>query len=66
MLHLYTLDRGRIAGDGRPEETITDAMLNRVFGVADAVGLLPTGATPFVLPHAARAVGRDANEAPAS
>ncbi len=43
----------------RPKRTITDAMLNRVFGVADAVGLLPAGATPFVLPHAARAVGRE-------
>jgi iron complex transport system ATP-binding protein len=50
---IVVLDRGRIAGDGRPEETITDTMLNHVFGVTDAVGLLPAGGTPFVLPHAA-------------
>ena len=51
---IVVLDRGRIDADGAPEATITDAMLNRVFGVAGAVGLLPTGATPFVLPYAAR------------
>lgn len=51
---IVVLDRGRIDADGTPEATITDAMLNRVFGVAGAVGLLPTGATPFVLPYAAR------------
>jgi ABC-type hemin transport system ATPase subunit len=48
------LDRGGVDADGSPEGTITDAMLNRVFGVADAVGLLPIEGTPFILPHAAR------------
>ena len=49
-------DRGRIDGDGAPTETITDAMLARVFGVAGVVGLVPADNTPFVLPHAARTV----------
>jgi iron complex transport system ATP-binding protein len=53
---IVVLDRGRIDGDGAPTETITDAMLARVFGVAGAVGLVPADNTPFVLPHAARTV----------
>ena len=53
---IVVLDRGRIDGDGAPTETITDAMLARVFGVAGAVGLVPADSTPFVLPHAARTV----------
>jgi iron complex transport system ATP-binding protein len=50
---IVVLDRGRIDADGTPADTITDVMLARVFGIADAVGRVPTGATPFVLPHAA-------------
>ena len=33
--------RGRVAADGPPDETITDAMLARVFRVAGAVGRTP-------------------------
>jgi iron complex transport system ATP-binding protein len=58
---IVVLDGGHIAGDGAPGETITDAMLDRVFGVADAVGRVPPAATPFLLPHAARKVGRREN-----
>ena len=38
---IVVLDGGRIAGDGPPRETITEAMLHRVFGVAAAVGRVP-------------------------
>jgi iron complex transport system ATP-binding protein len=58
---IVMLDGGRVAGDGTPAETITDAMLDRVFGVADAVGRVPPATTPFILPHAARKVGREGN-----
>jgi iron complex transport system ATP-binding protein len=58
---IVMLDGGRVAGDGTPTGTITDAMLGRVFGVADAVGRVPPAATPFILPHAARKVGREGN-----
>jgi iron complex transport system ATP-binding protein len=53
---IVVLDRGRIAADGRPDETITDAVLETVFRVADAVQRTPPPAVPFVLPHAARSV----------
>jgi iron complex transport system ATP-binding protein len=55
---IVVLDRGRIAADGRPDQTITDALLETVFQVADAVGRTPPPAAPFVLPHAARSVVR--------
>jgi iron complex transport system ATP-binding protein len=58
---IVVLDGGRIAGDGAPDGTITEAMLHRVFGVAEAVGRVPAAETPFILPHAARKVGRDSN-----
>jgi hypothetical protein len=51
---IVVLHRGRIDADGPPEATITDAVLERVFGVAQAVGAVPAGGTPFILPHAAR------------
>jgi iron complex transport system ATP-binding protein len=49
---IVVLDRGRIAGDGPPRETITDAMLEQVFRVGSAIGRVPEAGTPFVLPHA--------------
>ncbi|MPZ58210.1 MAG: heme ABC transporter ATP-binding protein [Rhizobiales bacterium] len=55
---VIVLDRGHIAGDGPPSETITDAILEDVFGVAGAVGRAAAG-LPTVLPHAARPAGRD-------
>jgi iron complex transport system ATP-binding protein len=53
---IVVLDRGRIAADGRPDQTITNALLKSVFQVADAVGRTPPPPAPFVLPHAARPV----------
>jgi hypothetical protein len=48
---IVVLDRGRIAADGPPRDTITDPMLERVFGIAAAVGRTPGSGIPFVLPH---------------
>ena len=49
---IVVLDGGRIAADGAPAKTITDAMLAQVFGVTGAVGRVPPPGVPFVLPHA--------------
>ena len=51
---LVVLNRGRIDSDGPADQVITDPMLGRVFGVADAVARIPAEGTPFVLPHGAR------------
>ncbi len=48
---IVMLEQGRIAADGVASETITDAMLERVFGIRSAVGRTPPQGTPFVLPH---------------
>jgi iron complex transport system ATP-binding protein len=50
---VIVLDRGRLAADGSPDGTITEAVLNGVFGVASAVGMMPQPPQPFVLPHRA-------------
>jgi iron complex transport system ATP-binding protein len=52
---IIVLESGRIVADGPPAEVVTDAMLDRVFGVTAAVGRVPTG-LPFVLPHAAQSI----------
>jgi iron complex transport system ATP-binding protein len=57
---VIVLDRGRIAADGTPGETITDAVLESVFGVAGAVARIPAPGLPYVLPHRAANVGRAA------
>jgi iron complex transport system ATP-binding protein len=49
---IVVLSGGRVAGDGSPSDIITDDILERVFHVGAAVGRLPTGGIPFVLPHA--------------
>jgi len=50
---VIVLSGGRIAADGPPAQTITDDVLARGFAVSSAVGRLPDGAMPFVLPHRA-------------
>jgi iron complex transport system ATP-binding protein len=50
--HIVVLDHGRVDSNGRPNETITDAMLERVFGIETTVGQAPAAGTPFVLPQA--------------
>lgn len=49
--HLIVLNKGRIDSQGRPEEAITDAMLERVFAIETAVRQLPATGMPFVLPQ---------------
>ena len=50
---VIVLGHGRIAADGPARESITDYVLQNVFGVAEAVGQIPHG-LPFVLPHRAQ------------
>jgi iron complex transport system ATP-binding protein len=64
---IVVLDRGRIVADGTPAEIITDATLERVFGVTGAIGRVPASDTPFVLPHAmARLSGTSTRTSPRS
>jgi iron complex transport system ATP-binding protein len=48
---IVVLDRGRVAAAGTPAETVTDAVLARVFGCSVTVGRAPPPGMPFVLPH---------------
>jgi iron complex transport system ATP-binding protein len=57
---VIVLDRGSIAGDGAPRDTITDEMLSLVFGVIGAVGHAAASGLPHVLPHQARTSGPQA------
>ena len=45
---------GGPSASGTPAETVTDDILHRVFGVANAVNHVPGPEAPFVLPHGAR------------
>jgi iron complex transport system ATP-binding protein len=49
---IVMLDGGRVAADGSARETITDALLERVFKIRTGVGQIPPLGVPFVLPHA--------------
>lgn len=51
---ILALSHGTLMSDGAADATITDDMLSRVFGVADAVGRIPPDGLPFVLPQRAR------------
>jgi iron complex transport system ATP-binding protein len=53
---VLVLSRGRIAAAGEPGRSIAEPVLREVFGIADSVGRLPTPATPYVLPFAARRI----------
>ena len=50
---IVVLRNGRVAADGPPRRTITDAVLAETFGVVSAVNRVPGDATPFVLPQTA-------------
>lgn len=49
---IVALHEGRIDCDGRPEQTITSRMLERVFAIETTVSEAPASAAPFVLPQA--------------
>ncbi|BCJ92200.1 hemin import ATP-binding protein HmuV [Terrihabitans soli] len=49
--HLIVMHRGAVAAEGAPAETITDALLEEVFGLPLRVGRAPAAGTPFVLPQ---------------
>lgn len=52
---IAVLHGGQLVAIGAPGETITDEMMSRVFGCANAVGRTPPAGVPFVLPHGLRA-----------
>jgi iron complex transport system ATP-binding protein len=54
---VIVLGDGRIAADGAPCASINDEVVQRVFGIASAVNMLPKASLPFVLPHHARRLG---------
>lgn len=51
---LLMLRDGMLFASGSPKEVVEDATLRQVFGVANAVGIVPGGGIPFVLPHSGR------------
>jgi ABC-type hemin transport system ATPase subunit len=52
------LNRGKIDCEGRPEQTITDEMLARVFAVETVGDHSSAPRAPFVLPQDMMAVSR--------
>ncbi|MGB7100753.1 MAG: heme ABC transporter ATP-binding protein [Xanthobacteraceae bacterium] len=51
---IAVLDHGRIDCVGRPDETVTDETLARVFAIDTVVRQVPASGRPFVLPHSMR------------
>ena len=51
---IAVLSHGRIDCVGRPDETVTDETLARVFAIDTAVSQVPASGAPFVLPHSMR------------
>jgi len=49
--HIVALREGKVAGAGKPQEVLTDALIARVFDCPLRVGALPGRAIPFVLPQ---------------
>lgn len=50
---IVMIKAGRVAAAGRPNEVMTDAVMEDVFGCAMRVNATPTGDVPFVLPQTA-------------
>jgi len=48
---VLVMSRGTICAAGAPAQTITEPVIDAVFGVAGGVCALPTQGAPFVLPH---------------
>ena len=48
---LVVMREGAVAARGLPGDVLTDALVRDVFGVDLAVGAVPEGGRPFVLPH---------------
>jgi iron complex transport system ATP-binding protein len=55
---IVVLNRGRIDCEGLPEQTITDAMLARVFAIETVVNRASASRAPFVLPQQMKAAKR--------
>jgi len=51
---VLVLHHGRLVADGPTANTISEAMMRRVFEISGSVGALPPPGVPFVLPQAAR------------
>ncbi|RIX98183.1 heme ABC transporter ATP-binding protein [Aureimonas flava] len=50
---ILVLADGRVIGDGSPAEVLTDALIERAFGLPLRVGALPAAGIPFILPQTA-------------
>lgn len=52
---MIVLHRGRVVAQGAPQDTLTDSVIEQVYGIRGTVGRLPKGATPFILPQSRHA-----------
>jgi iron complex transport system ATP-binding protein len=50
---IFVMHRGKLAAAGEPQDVLTDALMEKVFGCRLRVGALPAGNIPFVLPQSA-------------
>ncbi len=50
---VFVMHRGRLAASGTPQEVLRDDLMESVFDCRLAVGALPAGNVPFVLPQSA-------------
>ena len=51
--HMVMMKNGRVHAAGRPQDVMTDAVMENVFGCPMRVSATPSDAVPFVLPHTA-------------
>ncbi|WP_089173251.1 heme ABC transporter ATP-binding protein [Bosea sp. AS-1] len=49
--HLVVMDRGRVIAQGKPAETLDDALLQQVFRVGLSLSRAPAPGLPFLLPQ---------------